>query len=160
MVTVRGTFASLVVVVLDAVGNRVPGQTVTFSAPQLGASAVASIGVLTTDSTGQASFTITANNIAGRYAVAISGSGIAAPALFALTTDQNCSQRLRDLREYAEARGWRIQGEYVDQISGTRNSLPAMNRLMEAAHRRAIDAVICWKIDRWGRSMTHFVSSV
>jgi DNA invertase Pin-like site-specific DNA recombinase len=77
------------------------------------------------------------------------------------TTDQNCSQQLRELRVYAEARGWTVQGEYVDRaVSGKRDSRPAMNRLMDAARRRALDAVACWKIDRWGRSMPHFVQSV
>jgi DNA invertase Pin-like site-specific DNA recombinase len=77
------------------------------------------------------------------------------------TTDQDCSQQLRDLRDYAAARRWQVQGEYVDHaVSGTKDSRPAMNRLLEAARRRAIDAVVCWKIDRWGRSMPHFVSSV
>lgn len=77
------------------------------------------------------------------------------------TTDQDCSQQLRDLRDYAKARRWQVQGEYVDQaVSGTKDSRPAMNRLMDAARRRAIDALVCWKIDRWGRSMPHFVSSV
>lgn len=77
------------------------------------------------------------------------------------TTDQDCSQQLRELREYAAARHWDIQGEYVDHaVSGTKDSRPAMNRLMEAARRRAVDAIVCWKIDRWGRSMPGFVSSV
>lgn len=77
------------------------------------------------------------------------------------TTDQDCSQQLRELRDYATARRWEVQGEYVDHaVSGTKESRPAMNKLMEAARRRAIDAVVCWKIDRWGRSMPHFVSSV
>jgi DNA invertase Pin-like site-specific DNA recombinase len=35
-----------------------------------------------------------------------------------------------------------------------------MNRLMDAPRRRQIDAIVCWKIDRWGRSMPHFVASV
>src|SRR5215470_4923737 len=26
--------------------------------------------------------------------------------------------------------------------------------------RRQIDAIVCWKIDRWGRSMPHFIASV
>jgi DNA invertase Pin-like site-specific DNA recombinase len=72
------------------------------------------------------------------------------------TTDQDCSQQLCSLHEYVTARRWEIQGEYIDHaVSGTKNSRPAMNRLMEAARRRAIDAVVCWKIDRWGRSMPH-----
>ena len=77
------------------------------------------------------------------------------------TTDQDCSQQLSALREYATARRWDVQGEYVDHgVSGTKDSRPAMNRLMEAARRRTIDAIVCWKIDRWGRSMPHFVASV
>jgi DNA invertase Pin-like site-specific DNA recombinase len=77
------------------------------------------------------------------------------------TTDQDCSQQLSDLREYCTARGWQVQGEYVDHaISGTKATRPAMNQLMDAARRRAVDAIICWKIDRWGRSMPHFVQSV
>jgi len=77
------------------------------------------------------------------------------------TTDQDCSQQLRDLREYAAARGWSIQGEYVDNgHSGAKDSRPAMNRLMSAARARKIDAIAVWKIDRWGRSMPHFVNSV
>jgi DNA invertase Pin-like site-specific DNA recombinase len=35
-----------------------------------------------------------------------------------------------------------------------------MNSLMAAARARKIDAIVVWKIDRWGRSMPHFVTSV
>jgi putative DNA-invertase from lambdoid prophage Rac len=77
------------------------------------------------------------------------------------TTDQDCTQQLRDLREYASARGWKVEGEYVDSgHSGAKDSRPAMNRLMAAARARKIDAIAVWKIDRWGRSMPHFVNSV
>lgn len=77
------------------------------------------------------------------------------------TTDQDCSQQISALREYAAARQWDIQGEYIDHgVSGAKDSRPAMNRLMDAARRRAIDTIVCWKIDRWGRSMPHFVASV
>jgi DNA invertase Pin-like site-specific DNA recombinase len=68
---------------------------------------------------------------------------------------------LEALREHAHVRGWEVAGEFVDHgVSGTKDSRPAMNKLMEAARRRVIDAVVCWKIDRWGRSMPHFVASV
>jgi putative DNA-invertase from lambdoid prophage Rac len=77
------------------------------------------------------------------------------------TTDQDCSQQLRELREYTAARRWDIQDAYVDRgVSGTKDSRPAMNRLMDAARRRAVDAIVCWKIDRWSRSLPCFVSSV
>jgi hypothetical protein len=44
--------------------------------------------------------------------------------------------------------------------SGTKHSRPAMNRLMTAARVWKIDAILVWKIDRWGRSMPHFVASI
>src|SRR5688572_860146 len=77
------------------------------------------------------------------------------------TTDQDCAQQLRELREHAAARGWTIEGEYVDNgHSGAKDSRPAMNRLMAAARARRIDGILVWKIDRWGRSMPHFVASL
>ena len=76
------------------------------------------------------------------------------------TTDQHCEQQLHDLRQYAAARGWTIEAEYVDKMSGTKDTRPAMTRLMAAARRRAVDAVLVWKIDRWSRSMPAFVASV
>ncbi len=77
------------------------------------------------------------------------------------TSDQTCAQQLQELRSYALARGWVVQGEYVDEaVSGKRDSRPALDRLMKAARRRSLDAVACWKLDRWGRSMPHFVQSV
>jgi DNA invertase Pin-like site-specific DNA recombinase len=58
-------------------------------------------------------------------------------------------------------RGWTVQGEYVDDgHSGAKDTRPALNRLMAAARARKIDAIITRKIDRWGRSMPHFVASV
>jgi DNA invertase Pin-like site-specific DNA recombinase len=77
------------------------------------------------------------------------------------TTDQDCSQQLRELRDYTLARGWKIEGEYVDNgLSGIKDSRPAMDRLIAAARRRAIDAILVWKMDRWGRSMPQFIASI
>ena len=76
------------------------------------------------------------------------------------TQDQTCEQQLTALREYVQARGWDVQGEYVDQISGSKDTRPAMTKLMASARLRQIDAIVCWKLDRWGRSMAHFVASL
>jgi putative DNA-invertase from lambdoid prophage Rac len=77
------------------------------------------------------------------------------------TTDQGCSQQLHDLREYAATRGWPVEAEYVDNgHSGAKDTRPALNRLMATARARKIDAILTWKIDRWGRSMPHFVACV
>jgi DNA invertase Pin-like site-specific DNA recombinase len=69
--------------------------------------------------------------------------------------------QLRELREYCERRGWKIAEEYVDTgISGSKDSRPALNRLMADAHRRKFDAVLVWKIDRFGRSLKHLVNAL
>ena len=69
---------------------------------------------------------------------------------------QDPEMQLRELREYCERRGWTISGEYVDiGVSGAKDSRPELNRLMADAKRRKIDAVLVWKLDRFGRSLKH-----
>src|SRR3974390_461629 len=73
---------------------------------------------------------------------------------------QDPEGQLLELREYAKARGWDIVGEYVDRMSGAKDSRPQLDRLMTAARERRVDIILCWKLDRWGRSLRHLVNSV
>ncbi len=74
---------------------------------------------------------------------------------------QDPEMQLRELREYAARRGWKITDEYTDQgISGAEDSRPALNRLMADAHQRKFDAVLVWKLDRFGRSLRHLVNAL
>ena len=74
---------------------------------------------------------------------------------------QDPEMQLRELPEYADHRGWEISGEYIDQcISGSKEFRPVLNRLTVAAHRRHLDAVLVWKIDRLGRSFQHLVNAL
>ncbi len=86
-------------------------------------------------------------------------------ALYARVSTSNGHQdpemQLRELREYAGRRGWEIAGEYIDHgVSGSKESRPELNRLMTDAHRRRFDAVLVWKIDRFGRSLKHLVNAL
>ena len=77
------------------------------------------------------------------------------------TRDQHCELQLRELREYAERRGWQIGGEFVDRgISGSKESRPQLSRLMAEAHQRKFDGIAVWKVDRFGRSLKHLVISL
>ena len=77
------------------------------------------------------------------------------------TSDQSCQMQLRELREYADRRGLEIVGEYVDHgYSGAKASRPELDRLMEDARIRRFDAILVWKLDRWGRSVAHCVRSI
>jgi DNA invertase Pin-like site-specific DNA recombinase len=73
---------------------------------------------------------------------------------------QSPEMQLQELREYAERRGWQVVGEYVDRVSGSKESRPSLNRLMADAHQRKVDVVLVWKIDRFGRSLRHLVNSL
>lgn len=58
-------------------------------------------------------------------------------------------------------RGWNIIGEYVDTgWSGAKASRPELNRLMVDARLRRFDAVLVWKLDRWGRSVADSIRSI
>ena len=77
------------------------------------------------------------------------------------TQDQTCEMQLRELREYCQHRGWDVGAEYVDSgWSGAKASRPALDKLMQDARRRRFDAVMVWKLDRWGRSLAHLVQSI
>lgn len=77
------------------------------------------------------------------------------------TSDQDEQLQLVDLRRYATARGWAVFEEFVDLgFSGARSSRPALDRLMAAARRRDIDAVLVWRFDRFSRSMADLVRSL
>lgn len=77
------------------------------------------------------------------------------------TTDQKAEMQVRELREYLSRRGWTLHAEYVDTgVSGAKASRPELDRLMADARRRRFDAVVVWKLDRWGRSLAHLVQSI
>ena len=72
--------------VQDALGNGVPGIVVTFAAPGSGASVTFSgAATVTTDSSGVAAISVTANTLVGSFQVTASAPGTAAPAVFSLT---------------------------------------------------------------------------
>lgn len=69
--------------------------------------------------------------------------------------------QIRELREYAERRGWQLACEYVDTvISGAKERHPELDRLIAEAHRRRFDAVIVWKFDRFARSVLHLLRAL
>jgi DNA invertase Pin-like site-specific DNA recombinase len=75
--------------------------------------------------------------------------------------NQDPEMQLSELREYAARRGWQIFEEFTDQgVSGCKESRPALNRLMSDACSRRFDAVLVWKIDRFGRSLKHLVNAL
>ncbi len=55
-------------------------------------------------------------------------------------------------------RGWELFNEYTDNgVSGTKDSRPALNELMNAARKRRFDTVLVWRFDRVARSTKHLI---
>jgi len=65
------------------------------------------------------------------------------------------------LREYIERRGWQVAEEYIDEgVSGSRERRPALDRLAADARRRAFDAVVVFRFDRFARSVSHLARAL
>jgi putative DNA-invertase from lambdoid prophage Rac len=76
------------------------------------------------------------------------------------TFDQDPENQLGELRRYVEARGW-TASEYVDRgISGAKEQRPALAQLLIEAHRRRFDVLVCWRLDRFGRSLRHLIVTI
>jgi DNA invertase Pin-like site-specific DNA recombinase len=74
---------------------------------------------------------------------------------------QDTNVQTRELRQFTEARGWTLAGEYIDVgISGAKDSRPELNRLMADAHKRKFDVVAVWKFDRFARSVSHLLRAL
>ena len=76
------------------------------------------------------------------------------------TDKQTCENQLQELRTIAERMNYTIVTEFVDNgISGmkTRQNRPALDQLMKSATQRKFDMVMCWSIDRLGRSLQNLV---
>src|ERR1035438_9725030 len=75
------------------------------------------------------------------------------------TGGQSTDMQTDELRRMAEARGWQVAAVVGEKIAG-RKLRPARERLIAEAKTGAYDAVMVWKLDRWGRSTADLVSSI
>lgn len=66
-----------------------------------------------------------------------------------------------ELQAVARHHGWDIVTKFEDAgISGAkgRDQRPAYDALLKAIARREVDLVMCWSVDRLGRSLQHLVT--
>src|SRR6185369_5817832 len=62
------------------------------------------------------------------------------------------------LRDYVAHRGFAFVEEYRDEgISGSKDSRPALDRLMKDARGRKFDVVVVARFDRFARSVSHLL---
>ena len=75
--------------------------------------------------------------------------------------DQNPETQLVALREFVEAQGWALVGEYVDRAPAMDlRGRTAWRTLLDLAAKRRVDVIIVWKLDRAFRSVAHMATTV
>lgn len=78
--------------------------------------------------------------------------------------EQEPETQLRQLREWAKARGWRICAELKDRVTGDparrgRNP-PGLSAALDLIHRKKVDVLAVWSADRLVRSPQHLLDLV
>jgi DNA invertase Pin-like site-specific DNA recombinase len=67
--------------------------------------------------------------------------------------------QLAAMRLYAKRRGWKIAFEEKEVGSGAKTR-PKREELLHAARRREVDAIVVWRLDRWGRSLLDLIATL
>ena len=78
----------------------------------------------------------------------------------ASTIDQDAGLARAELRAAAQARGLTVALEVEETGSGARNDRPGLQRVLDAARRGKINAVLVWKLDRFGRSALDLLANL
>lgn len=78
------------------------------------------------------------------------------------TKDQDAKTQVPLMLEWCERNGYSVaaEHEFVEVASGADPSRPLQKQLMAAAKGHHIHAVICWRLDRWGRSTLDALAKV
>jgi DNA invertase Pin-like site-specific DNA recombinase len=77
------------------------------------------------------------------------------------TKDQSVDMQLNDLERYSRERELNVFKIYEDSgVSGTKETRPALNELMDDARKRKFDVVLVWRFDRFARSTKHLVTAL
>ena len=72
---------------------------------------------------------------------------------------QTLPMQLSAMRTYARRRGWRIVFEEKEVGSGAKTR-PKREEILKAARRRDLDAIVVWRLDRWGRSLLDLIATL
>jgi len=76
------------------------------------------------------------------------------------TYDQNTLPlQMQAMHQCVKNRQWNIVTEIKETSSGAIKR-PERETLLQLARRREVDAIIVWRLDRWGRSVTDLLNSL
>ncbi len=67
--------------------------------------------------------------------------------------------QIEALKSYVKQRNWQILF-IVEEIKSGANERFERERLLKAARKKEIDAILVWRLDRWGRSLVDLVNTL
>ncbi|OFZ54737.1 MAG: hypothetical protein A2428_00935 [Bdellovibrionales bacterium RIFOXYC1_FULL_54_43] len=73
------------------------------------------------------------------------------------TEDQSTDLQVSELMEFVTARGWDVYRVYEETATGTNRNRPLLKELQGDARARKFDIVLCWKLDRFARSLKDLI---
>jgi putative DNA-invertase from lambdoid prophage Rac len=76
------------------------------------------------------------------------------------TLDQDPRLARDELRAAAARLGGEVVLAVEETGSGARNDRPGLGRVLAACRRGKLDAVVVWKLDRWGRSALDVLANI
>lgn len=74
------------------------------------------------------------------------------------TEEQNPEIQTKELETYVFNNKLGKAVSYVDVVSGTKDSRPALNDMMFDMRKGLFDAIVVYKLDRLGRSLKHLIT--
>jgi len=78
-----------------------------------------------------------------------------------VSTDRQVhDSQLEEVRAYCARRGWRDTEEFSDTASGAKTKRSGLDALMTLVRRGRVDAIVCFKLDRLGRSLAHLAQLI
>lgn len=72
---------------------------------------------------------------------------------------QTLPMQIKKMKEYVKARGWTVSLE-VEEVGSGAKTRPKREELLKMAKQREIDAILVWKLDRFGRSLADLVTTL
>ena len=72
---------------------------------------------------------------------------------------QTLPLQIKDLREFAMRRKWKVEVEISDVASGAKMR-PKREKLLRLARKRKIDCILVWRLDRFGRSLADLITTL
>ena len=74
------------------------------------------------------------------------------------TADQTTLNQEINLAEYCQRSGYEVFKIYRDEgVSGAKTSRPQLDQMLQDMRQKLFDTIICWKLDRLGRSTQHLL---